>query len=93
MPPTSQRFIGHWLPQIEAEMRAVLDVGDAAVSAHYAMMRYHLGWADASLQPQTLPSGKRLRPILCLLACSEVGGDVAAACPPPQASNCCTTSR
>ena len=55
----------------------MLDVGDAAVSAHYAMMRYHLGWADASLQPQTLPSGKRLRPILCLLACSEVGGDVA----------------
>ena len=74
-------FIGHWLPQIEAEMRAVLDVGDAAVSAHYAMMRYHLGWADASLQPQTLPSGKRLRPILCLLACSEVGGDVARGLP------------
>lgn len=75
------RFMGHWLPLIEEEMRAVLDVGDPPVAAQYGMMRYHLGWADSSLQPQTLPSGKRLRPILCLLACSEVGGDPADALP------------
>lgn len=75
------RFVGHWLPHIEEEMRAVLDVGDPPVAAHYGMMRYHLGWADASLRPQTLPSGKRLRPILCLLACSEVGGNPADALP------------
>ncbi len=74
-------FIGHWLPQIEDEMRATLEVGDASVAAHYAMMRYHLGWADAALQPQILPAGKRLRPALCLLACSEVGGDPASALP------------
>ncbi len=68
-------FMGHWLPQIEIEMRSVLNAGDAYVTEHYSMMRYHLGWADREFQPVTLPSGKRLRPILCLLACSEIGGD------------------
>ena len=74
-------FMGHWLPQIEDEMRAILSAGDEPVRDHYNMMRYHLGWADESFQPQSYPTGKRLRPILCLLACSEVGGDPAQALP------------
>jgi geranylgeranyl diphosphate synthase type I len=74
-------FIGHWLPQVEAEMRAVLANAEAPLVAHYGMMHYHLGWADAAFQPQVLPSGKRLRPIFCLLACQESGGDPAAALP------------
>jgi geranylgeranyl diphosphate synthase type I len=73
--------MGHWLPQIEDEMRAVLASGDETVSAHYGMMNYHLGWADEDFQSQNYPSGKRLRPILCLLACSEVGGDPSQALP------------
>ena len=74
-------FMGHWLPQIEEEMRATLAAGDEAVAAHYGMMRYHLGWADEDFQSQTYSSGKRLRPILCLLACSEAGGEPAQALP------------
>jgi geranylgeranyl diphosphate synthase, type I len=74
-------FIGHWLPQIEAEMRTVLATGDPPVAAHYGMLRYHLGWADEQLRPLTAPSGKRVRPILCLLACAETGGDPARALP------------
>ena len=74
-------FIGAWLPKIEAAMRAVLSAGDDAVAAHYGMMRYHLGWADAQFCPHLSPSGKRLRPILCLLACAEVGGDPERALP------------
>jgi geranylgeranyl diphosphate synthase type I len=74
-------FIGSWLPQIEAEMHAILHRGDEAVSPHYGMMRYHLGWADEHFHPQQFPSGKRLRPILCLLACAEVGGDPSQALP------------
>lgn len=74
-------FIGIWLPRIEAEMRAVLDRGDKPAAAHYGMMRYHLGWADENLQEKLFPSGKRLRPILCLLACAEVGGDPDTALP------------
>lgn len=74
-------FIGLWLPRIEDEMHAVLAGGDDPVRPHYGMMRYHLGWADAQFQPQHFPSGKRLRPIFCLLTCAEVGGDPAQALP------------
>ncbi len=74
-------FIGTWLPRIEEEMRLILDAGDEPVADHYDMMRYHLGWADEVFQPQNLPAGKRLRPILCLIACSEVGGDPSQALP------------
>lgn len=68
-------FLGHWLPRIEDEMRAVLDISDNTVAQHYGMMRYHLGWANAQLEAEPAPTGKRLRPIMCLLGCSEVGGD------------------
>ena len=74
-------FIGRWLPQIESEMRAVLVGNDEAVSLHYGMMRYHLGWANEQLEPDHFPTGKRLRPILCLLACAEIGGDPTQALP------------
>jgi geranylgeranyl diphosphate synthase type I len=46
----------------------------------YAMLRYHLGWEDASGSPDT-HVGKRLRPALCLLTCEAVGGDAAKAIP------------
>src|SRR5688572_33227388 len=62
-------------------MRAVLDHDERAVAAHYGMMRYHLGWADEQFRELLFPSGKRLRPILCLLACAELGGDPAQALP------------
>jgi geranylgeranyl diphosphate synthase type I len=68
-------FFGHWLPQIEAELCGLLSNDEPAVADHYAMMRYHLGWLDEQLRPRDFPAGKRLRPLLCLLACAEVGGD------------------
>ena len=74
-------FIGRWLPQIEAEINNVLGHNDVLVEPHYGMMRYHLGWANEQLQPQKSPGGKRLRPILCLLSCAEMGGDPAQALP------------
>lgn len=74
-------FLGHWLPKLEDEMRAVLHNAEEAVALHYGMMHYHLGWMDEQLRWQNFPSGKRLRPLLCLLACAEVGGDPAQALP------------
>lgn len=41
----------------------------------YDMIRYHMGWADASGQPKTPRGGKLLRPALCLAACESVGGN------------------
>lgn len=75
-------FLGHWLPRLEDEMRIILTPpNEAAVATHYGMLRYHMGWADETLRPHTYPSGKRIRPMLCLLACAEVGGDPAQALP------------
>lgn len=59
----------------EAAMRRVLATDDPALQPLYGMMRYHLGWCDASFAPLTAREGKRLRPILCLLCCAGLGGD------------------
>lgn len=64
-----------YVPWIEAEMAAVLAAPDPAFARHYAMMQYHLGWLDQALQPANEPSGKRIRPVICLLACAACGGD------------------
>ena len=74
-------FASLWLPRIEEEMRAVLATRDSAPETHYAMMHYHMGWADEALRPSVVPSGKRIRPLLCLMACEAVGGNPADAVP------------
>ena len=58
--------------ELEAELKFA--VGGAPLPM-YDMMRYHLGWIDTEGNPQTATTGKRLRPVLCLLACQAVGGD------------------
>lgn len=70
-----------WLPDLEAEMRAVLATGLGAAERHYQMMHYHMGWVDASFRPGEFGTGKRIRPLLCLMACESVGGDPATALP------------
>jgi geranylgeranyl diphosphate synthase, type I len=55
--------------------------GASAVAAHYGMMRYHLGWLDEQLAPASAPTGKRLRPFLCLLATEACGEDARRALP------------
>lgn len=74
-------FSDRWLPLLEEEMRAVLTGNEPATAVHYGMMHYHMGWVDGELQPVALPAGKRLRPLLCLMACEAVGGEVEQALP------------
>ena len=64
------------LPLVEADLRQVLAVPHPDAAPYYGMMHYHLGWVDAALRPAA-PSGtgKRLRPLICLLACEAAGGD------------------
>jgi geranylgeranyl diphosphate synthase, type I len=47
----------------------------------YDMLRYHHGWLDESLQPNTAPPGKKLRPVLCLLMADTVAQDWRTAVP------------
>ncbi|MCY3989609.1 MAG: type 2 isopentenyl-diphosphate Delta-isomerase [Caldilineaceae bacterium] len=74
-------FASLWLPRLEEEMRAVLASPHPVHASHYAMMHYHMGWVDESLRPIALVAGKRIRPLLCMMACEAVGGNPAEALP------------
>ncbi|MEA3406793.1 MAG: polyprenyl synthetase family protein [Chloroflexota bacterium] len=70
-----------YLEAIEAELRDILKNEKEPYTPLYGMMRYHMGWLNNNFRPREAPSGKRLRPILCLLACEAVGGRWEAALP------------
>ena len=75
-------YFARWLPQIDDEMKRTVGVADdPAYTAFYGMLHYHLGWADADFRPVSFESGKRIRPMLCLLTCEAAGGDAQAALP------------
>jgi len=66
---------------VERLMKEFLAPSEPALSAHHSMMHYHLGWADQAFRDLNGSGGKRLRPVLCLLACDAAGGDVHQALP------------
>jgi len=77
------------LTLVEADLRQLLSAPHPDLAVYYGMMHYHLGWADEALgpaaalggPPATGGTGKRLRPLLCLLACEAAGGDPCQAVP------------
>ncbi|MBX2999958.1 MAG: polyprenyl synthetase family protein [Caldilineaceae bacterium] len=74
-------FAYRWLPQLEAEMRTLLGKEQPSLLPFYGMMNYHMGWMDENFQPGDFSAGKRIRPLLCLMACEAVGGDAQQALP------------
>lgn len=75
---TFETLVAEMVPAVEAEMRAILQPGSDTVGGAgelYGMMQYHMGWLDAGLQPVSAATGKRIRPVLCLLSCGAAGGD------------------
>jgi len=64
-----------YLPPLEEEMRTVVQTSDLHHVGLFGMLRYHMGWADATFNPCQARTGKRVRPVLCLLACEACGGD------------------
>lgn len=71
---TLETFIDRYLPSIETEMRTVVRAHDGGFGHLFDLLRYHLGWVDAAFEPCEARSGKRIRPVLCLLACEGCGG-------------------
>lgn len=71
---TLSEAIARYLPAVEDAMRCILSPPSDEFKRFYGMMRYHQGWLDEALQPQAGASGKRVRPVLCLLCCQAVGG-------------------
>ncbi len=59
--------------EITAELQKAVSEHDVGVSS---LLRYHMGWEDASGQPKFETTGKLLRPKLCLLACQATGGNI-----------------
>ena len=73
-----EALTAEFLPAIESEMREVLGArlaNSAPPNPFLGMIHYHMGWLNEHLEPAGGNSGKRIRPILCLLACSAAGGD------------------
>ncbi len=70
-----ETFFDRYLPPLEAEMRAVVHTADPRHAGLFGMLCYHMGWADAAFNSCQAQIGKRVRPVLCLLACEACGGD------------------
>jgi geranylgeranyl diphosphate synthase type I len=70
---TLATYQDRYLPFLEAELKDALEC-EGVLVPYYGMLQYHMGWLDADLNPVGAPSGKRLRPVLCLLSCEAVDG-------------------
>jgi geranylgeranyl diphosphate synthase type I len=68
-----QKALNELLPLIESELGRVTQVPHHSLTAYYGMMQYHLGWLDQELKPARADSGKRIRPVICLLTCMALG--------------------
>lgn len=71
---TLEDLTSHYMPSIDAEMRAVVQDAEGHRADLFDMLRYHLGWIDARFERCDLGSGKRVRPVLSLMACESCGG-------------------
>ena len=78
---TLQQMFDSYLPLIDDELKSIVRPLHDGQFAYYGMMRYHLGWVDESFRPAETSTGKRLRPMLCLLSCQALGGDPKQAIP------------
>ena len=67
-------FTSRYLPPLEAEMQALVQTNEAPHAGLFGMLRYHLGWVDEAFRPQAAESGKRIRPLMCLLTCEACEG-------------------
>jgi geranylgeranyl diphosphate synthase type I len=76
MTVTNDIDLARMLADTEAEILRVVGDRDEATAGVYEMIRYHLG-----LDGSDGPRGKRMRPLLGLLAYMSIAGDYAAALP------------
>lgn len=70
-----ETFFNRYLPPLEAEMQAVVQITDPYHTDLFGMLQYHLGWVDATFTPCQAQTGKHVRPVLCLLVCEACSGN------------------
>ena len=67
---------------IESALKRALEAPHPSLQQFYGMMQYHLGWLDRNLsEAPEVHRGKRIRPLMTLLACQVSGGDIHQALP------------
>ncbi len=78
-----QRALQTFLPLVEEELRVCLSIRRQDVPAFIGMIHYHMGWTDEHFEAEPVPvkTGKRMRPLLTLLACRACGGEPRQALP------------
>ena len=76
-----QPIFDRYLPPLEQALRDALPTPRPELEPHYGMMHYHLSWVDETFAPRPGSSGKRLRPLLCLLVTEAAGGPMERAMP------------
>jgi geranylgeranyl diphosphate synthase type I len=73
---TRELSLARLLGDVESEILRLVGDREPATAGVYEMVRYHLG-----LDGSGAPTGKRMRPLLGLLAYASIAGDYAAALP------------
>ena len=73
--------MNQYLSALDAVLRALVVSPDSVYNSYYGMFRYHLGWTDEKFVETKTDSGKRIRPLLCLISCEAVGGNWRTALP------------
>ncbi|MGQ9500591.1 MAG: polyprenyl synthetase family protein [Anaerolineae bacterium] len=76
-----QQTLDAFIPLIEQELRACIPSPEDVDDAFIGMIHYHMGWSDEHFRPTVARTGKRLRPLLTLLACQAAGGSPQLALP------------
>jgi len=71
-------ILGKYTPVIEQALQAALADTPEFLGN---VVRYHFGWVDQNFVPAQSDSGKRLRPVLCLLVFEALTGEVAPVLP------------
>lgn len=70
-----QSLANSMIPAVDREMQKVLSFNTKFGDPFYGMMHYHMGWADEKFRSVEAVSGKRVRPLLCLLSTHAAGAD------------------
>ncbi len=78
----TQQLARRYLPALDAEMRQLVASVPLPDAEDFAtLLKYPLGWVDERNRPYDQVTGKRIRPLLLLLAAEAVGGDWQVALP------------
>jgi geranylgeranyl diphosphate synthase type I len=75
-----KQFSGSMLPEIERELQSQVErLNQKDSRPFYEMLTYHMGWTGEGAGPEA--AGKRIRPLMVLLAAASCGGDWRTALP------------